>query len=267
MQELIPAYCLGAVDPEERQWVEARLADCPEAAAELQAYQSLSSALLHAVDQVPPPPDLGARLMAAISAEAPAPRPEADGPPAADRGTLRHLDFRRQRLAWMLAAAMLALVVISNVYWLLRMQQFERERQQLSMQVQERENLIRALGGDVGGMGTGRVELADARSQEPSEGRYASLVWSRGATDETWIALLSAHNLPPLDPQMTYQLWLVRGDDRVSAGLFTVNADGNAQYLFNTDQPISAFEAIGVTSEPAGGSPAPTSPPVVLGQL
>lgn len=257
---LIPAYCLGAVDPEERQWIEARLADCPEAALELEEYQSLHGVLHFAVPQLAPPPGLQASLMAAISTET---KPAQPAPPIPQ--TERRKTLLRPRFAWTVAAAMLVLLVICNVYWLLQMRQLNSERDSLTQQIEDRESLIRALGGGDGRLG--RVELADARTNEPPTSSYASLVWSTGATNDTWIALLSAHELPVLDPEMVYQLWLVRGDYRVSAGLFTVNEGGDGQFLFYAEEPIGSFEAIGITPEPMGGSEAPTSPPVVVGQL
>lgn len=73
--------------------------------------------------------------------------------------------------------------------------------------------------------------------------------------------VLRVANLPPLDPAHTYQLWLIEHDeDRRSAALFGADAE-NVLVPLPADFG-SAIKAIGVTVEPAGGSPGPTTPPI-----
>ena len=57
-----------------------------------------------------------------------------------------------------------------------------------------------------------------------------------------------------------YQLWLLRGDGPVSAGTFDVE-DGRA--LVRTDHRIGDFTGVAVTVEPEGGSPQPTTDPIM----
>jgi anti-sigma-K factor RskA len=63
---------------------------------------------------------------------------------------------------------------------------------------------------------------------------------------------------PPEDH--TYQLWLLEGTEPVSGGTFDVD-DGRA--LVEVDRPLEGFDGAAVTVEPDGGSPAPTTDPVM----
>jgi anti-sigma-K factor RskA len=74
-------------------------------------------------------------------------------------------------------------------------------------------------------------------------------------------ALLTFQDVPALDATKTYQLWVISGDQTRSVATLTPDADGTmpetvaAVHLGDT--------ALGVTVEPAGGSPAPTTTPVI----
>lgn len=58
-----------------------------------------------------------------------------------------------------------------------------------------------------------------------------------------------------------YELWQVRGDDAVSAGLFTPDEDGLVREAADVD--LAPGDVVAVTVEPAGGSDAPTTPMIL----
>ena len=77
-----------------------------------------------------------------------------------------------------------------------------------------------------------------------------------------------ADNLDPLQPQKTYQLWLLPatpGSAPVPAGLFKPDANGNATVVMPPLQKGIAARGFGVTVENDGGSKTPTAPIVLLG--
>ena len=81
-------------------------------------------------------------------------------------------------------------------------------------------------------------------------------------------AMLLSSALEP-QPGKDYQLWLIRGDRKISAGLLVAEADAAAT-LARIDPMLLADgtpDAIAVTIEPAGGMPQPTGPIVLLGKL
>lgn len=75
--------------------------------------------------------------------------------------------------------------------------------------------------------------------------------------------VLSVANLPPLTADQTYQAWLIVDGAPVSAGTFAVDGDGAAHHTISGAQP-GAFEAVGVSLEPAGGSDQPTPDQIIL---
>jgi anti-sigma-K factor RskA len=81
-------------------------------------------------------------------------------------------------------------------------------------------------------------------------------------------ALITAHNLPPLSPDRTYQVWLIKGDQRLPSEVFNTSPDGTGRLVVKSDEPFSAFDNIGITVEPAGGRPTPNPDgPIFLGPL
>lgn len=91
------------------------------------------------------------------------------------------------------------------------------------------------------------------------DGGTATAHWSAS----TGKAVLVADGLPSPQAGKTYELWFVRGDAPVSAGVFDVDG-GDATALLAGE--MQAGDAIAVTVEQDGGSPTgqPTSDPVVV---
>lgn len=73
-------------------------------------------------------------------------------------------------------------------------------------------------------------------------------------------AVFVATGLKDLPSDRTYQLWFMRDGPSVSAGTFDVS-DGVA--VLRTSRSPQAFDGAAVTIEPSGGSPQPTTEPVL----
>jgi anti-sigma factor RsiW len=69
--DLIPDYAFGLASEAERRLVEAHLAGCPEAAAQLTEFRQMQDDLRMSVPVIVPPPGLEARLMAAVDKSTP----------------------------------------------------------------------------------------------------------------------------------------------------------------------------------------------------
>lgn len=81
-------------------------------------------------------------------------------------------------------------------------------------------------------------------------------------------ALITVANLPPLSPDLTYQVWLIKGDQRLPSEIFNTASDGSGRLIVKSDEPFSAFDNVGITVEPAGGRPTPNPDgPIFLGPL
>ncbi|MBI5667297.1 MAG: anti-sigma factor [Chloroflexi bacterium] len=236
---LIPDYAFGLTTPEETRLVETNLAACPEAVAQLADYRQLQDEMRLSVPQIEPSPDLEARLMAAIAPAAPAQTPR-----------------RVQPLAWLAAAAIVALA-LTNIYWLVRVNDLTARQAELAAQLQSQNETAFVL--------TSTNHLRWVRLPPEQEGGDATafLMWNA----ESEIGLMYARGFPQPSPGRTYQLWLTQGDQRVSAGTFTVNEEGIGALLFHVTEPIDEYTWARITEEPATGSDQPEGTVIVHGEL
>ncbi|EME61640.1 anti-sigma factor [Amycolatopsis decaplanina] len=74
-----------------------------------------------------------------------------------------------------------------------------------------------------------------------------------------------AGDLPPLAPGKAYQVWLIGASGVHSAGLLAHDGPHRTRPVL-VDLP-GGIDRVGITAEPAGGSPAPTVPAVVMVNL
>jgi anti-sigma-K factor RskA len=79
-------------------------------------------------------------------------------------------------------------------------------------------------------------------------------------------AVLIVQDLPPVPRDRAYQVWLVWGNgQRDNGGVFRVDEQGFGLMYITAPQPFTTYQRVGITEEPAGGSPGPTSPRVIGG--
>ncbi len=77
--------------------------------------------------------------------------------------------------------------------------------------------------------------------------------------------LLVTQGLPNLPASQAYQVWVIRNGQPTSARVFPAGAGG--QLVGELEQGLQDVSTVAVTVEPAGGSPAPTSPVVLAANL
>jgi hypothetical protein len=78
--------------------------------------------------------------------------------------------------------------------------------------------------------------------------------------------LFVASNLAPLDPQKTYELWVIPVDGQpMPAGTFRPDERGFASVVMPELPKGVAAKAFGITVEDAGGSQTPTAPVIMKG--
>lgn len=70
----------------------------------------------------------------------------------------------------------------------------------------------------------------------------------RGTGENTELRL-EAWGLPPCRSEQYYELWLVEGDERVSAGTFTVGESGRVDVTLNAPNFAASYPSVGVTAE------------------
>jgi len=228
--EWLPAFALNCLTDEETAQVAGHLAVCADCREELRAYQSTADELPLALAQVSPRPALKDTLMKEIHSR----RMKAVGIPERP-GKRRWIDyFRRSAPAW--AMALIILLAVGNILLWRRLNQAGPTT---TMRVI-------AMAGTVNAPGAKGTLVMN-----PS-GEYGSLV---------------VDQLAPLDAGHQYQVWLIRDGQRTNGGVFSVNPDGYASLELYSPLPLIQYQAIGITIEPWGGSPGPTGPKVLGGDL
>ncbi len=75
-----------------------------------------------------------------------------------------------------------------------------------------------------------------------------------------------ADDLPVLDDDRTYELWVMDEGGPTSAGLFRPDADGRVEVVLDL-AGVGGAQRLAVTNEPAGGSPGPTGDILATGEL
>jgi hypothetical protein len=233
VDSLLPAYALDAVDDDERDAIEAHLAQSPEADEEVAEFRNAAAMLAFAGGA--PPEGVWDRIESQLG-----PRASSVDAPVVDIDAARAA--RASRIpAWrrLVAVAAVAAVLTGAVVWV-------------------------AARDDSASTPTAAA-LAQQARREPGA-RTATLVDADGNALATAIVLPDGRgylesSLPSLPRGRTYQLWSAGGQQMVSLG------------VLGREPVVVAFAAapgttsLAVTDETAGGAVAPTQAPVAVGDV
>lgn len=199
LDELLGAYALDAVDPDEARRVEDYLEINPRAAAEVQEHREVATML--AFTGMNAPDGVWARIADEIGDEAPAPGPELAKVMSLDEHP------RKRRFAavapWIASAAAAAIVVVVAIGIL---DGSEPPSDPLSAAVEE--------------------ALADRDSITTVLESEASEATAEAVIDQDGHGFVLARDLPTLPDGQTYQLWgIVETGDVISLGIFGPNPE------------------------------------------
>jgi anti-sigma-K factor RskA len=235
----VAAYVLGALDDEERQGYEAHAESCFECREEISFLRVATDALPVSVAQHDAPAALKDRIMTVVNAEAELLR--AAGPEA-DRARVA-APQKRDRRWWQfvprsgLALAASVLLIVGGVT-----------------------GYVLSDGGGSGSTGS-RTVLAEVTFPTAPDATATLVVKGDHST-------LHTQRIPRAGDGRVYQVWLMKKGSKApqpTDALFTVSKNGTA----TVDVPgsLKDVQAVLVTPEPEGGSPAPTSEPVIAASL
>jgi anti-sigma-K factor RskA len=250
-EALLPDYLLRALEPDALRAVTAHLSTCERCRAQLAAYEAVLDHLGHTVPQHEPPAEVRARLLAAARAGPGLPRT------AAEAGRRRQPPGR-PRGAWLLTAANVVLC-LSVGWWTWQVQ---REAARVHQRWQDMQRHLALQHQAFTLIAAPEVRPVVLRSDKP-DSRARGLLLLK---PEDPHAVLIVQDLPPLPPERAYQVWLGWGDrQRDNGGVFRVDEQGFGLMYITAPQPFTTYQRVGITEEPAGGSPGPTSPRVIGG--
>jgi anti-sigma-K factor RskA len=261
LEEALAAYALGALGEAEATAVETHVVGCAACRARAAALTTTVGLLPAACDDFEPPPELKARLLAAVqtaradTATAAPARPPADrardrsAAPAAPTelpATWQGPTARPRRGApgwrWALPTAALLLISLGLGAWNIQLErELGREREVVAV-YQNARQIWRLAGAGPAARATGMLV-------EPAAGA----------------PLLLAHDLPTLPASQAYQAWVIRDGQPISARVFPAGAGG--ELLGELSQDVAGASTVAITVEPAGGSAGPTGPIVLAANL
>ncbi len=229
-------YSLGLLEPGEKAGLEAHLAEgCAACRRQIHEAFALKALLLTQAPEVVPPSRLRRRVLASVGV---------DG-------------FSWTWLAAAVAAAMLVVTLWISLALRGQEQQLAQARQALVDRTAERDRLMQVFT-FLQDPTTRQVNFGEPE-QAPPRG-HVYLNPDRGV-------LLVAANLPPLGAGQTYEMWVIPpGADAVPqpAGLFGSADDGTAVHVLSGPIDVAQIGAVAVSVEPAAGSAAPTTTPIIV---
>ena len=245
-EELLADYLLYALEPGAAQAVTEHLSICARCWAHLTASEAVLDHLAQGVPQRDPPGELGSRLLAAAvertlsTASAPVPQRSP----------------RRPRGAVLLAAANVVFC-LGMGWWTWHVQREAALVHQRWQEVQRHFAIQRQAFTLITAPETRPVVLRSDKAESQAHG----ILLLKPAEPH---AVLIVQDLPPLQRDRAYQLWLGWGDrQRDNGGVFRVDEQGFGLIRIAAPRPFTAYQRVGITEEPAGGSPGPTSSRVI----
>jgi anti-sigma-K factor RskA len=234
--EYLPGYVLGCLEADETQRVVEHLEGCEVCRDELATYQEITGEIAAALVQIEPPKRVKRGLMEKVEENRTAQTSKEND----NSWWMRFLGrFNQVSLTWV--AASMALILILGVSNLLLWRQVQELRAGETAPLQ----VVALSGTDAMPSGTGLIVIS-------GDGKHGTLVVDR---------------LSELAEESDYQLWLIRGEERTSGGVFSVNPEGYGSVYVSSPDPLITYPAFGVTIEPKGGSPGPTGDKVLGGDL
>ncbi len=225
LHTLAGAYALDALPDDDRELFEGHLARCDACAQEVRGLREATAHLAH----------LRAQVLAQIRHVRQLP------PEVPDLAVERRRRARpRSRLAAALAAACLVVALIAGG---------------LAVRSQQELDRTRAAGEAVAAV----LAAPDARTVTgPAAGGTATVVVSRSRGQ----VVFASSGLRRLEKSETYELWLMGPRAVRPAGL--LRPDSNGQTRPVVASPLADADRVGLTVEPASGSPQPTTDPVLV---
>jgi anti-sigma-K factor RskA len=264
IEELLPFYVLDALSDDEKKLVESYLAEHPEARPQVEQLQSGALALPYTVSPVEPPPHVKDALMRRVAADAGA-RGRSSVRDTTSMRTAGEPVRRGIRLEDIFRVLSLGAATIAIIWAFVLNAQVARLQSEiagLNDRVAAQADSLDQIITNLNQSGPSDVVTVSLKGTDVQPGAQGQLI----ADPNENSAVLVISGLPPLEPGKTYQVWLI-GDAPVSAGLLTVDANGQSVLIVTSEESIGSFNSIGISIEPEGGSEQPTGDIVVLSEL
>lgn len=265
----ISAYCLGVVDEEEKKVLDAHFdKGCSECETLRNEMQIVVANLPFSVPAQKPPPQLKEKILASIQTEeVPVKTTLKEPKPGLEKTPLLVLQKTKKRWAQVSWAFAIVFTIIAfswytktlqNKIKLLenQLQLSARLVQELRSELVEQEQIIKVVQSP-------EVRIVDLKGLEPAPMSKGKVLWNPSQNK----AVFYAFDLPQAASDKDYQLWMIRGNQPIDAGILTIDAEGGAVTSIDTISDSANLTAFAVTLEPKGGVPQPTGKMFLLGTV
>ena len=231
MDELYELYVLGALEPEAAAEIEEHVrTQCAYCLQHLQDALPVTAALCALAEPVKPPARLRQRVLASVK------------PEARSRGWLLAISGLGAACAALLA---LALWTSSSL---------RSARAEVANLQAERNQLREAV-----------EILSKSETKTVQFGLAANQPHGRVFVNRNHGLVFVGSQLPELASDRTFELWLIPGQGSPeAAGLFRPNAAGDFVSVRRAPVDTARIQAVAVSVEPQGGSPQPTTKPILI---
>jgi hypothetical protein len=254
LREVYELYALGVLTGEEKMQIESHLAsNCPDCLAGVKQASAFNALLATLPEVVEPPKRLRRRVIASVGAAEPA---------------------NRNWLA-VLALASACLLIAAGVAAMQERRRSEelaearQQNQQASTELRDAREQIRRSTADLAKVEAAMQFLNQPETEQVVFGKGKPLPpRGRVFVNPQQGVLLLASNLPPAPTGKIYEMWLIPASGPPKpAGLFQSDPRNTAIYVLNGPFDRAHTKAVAVTLEPAAGSSAPTSTPIIAAPL
>lgn len=229
-EELLEAYVIGALDPDELSELEKHLSDkCEKCDAILSTLQDVTIRLAESLPEREPDVRLKEKILARIS------------PSETDKKA--PVGFVQKNAGWLAAASLAAVMVIV----LLRMGSLSEDIEVLQTNLLEMEDVTSLLSSP-------GMEFMDLRGIGPNERAFGKVVYDKDKGN----GFVYMYQLPQTPEGMQYQIWVMWDGVPTSAGTFYVEDNGSAVLTLTGLPDPAKIASFDVTLEPEGGLTSPT---------
>jgi anti-sigma-K factor RskA len=291
--EYSAAYVLGVLDGEELREFEAHLASaCPICMQEIANLSEVAGYLPIGLPQSFVAPELKERILftvrlaqvakahfespevagkdvAAGIEDLPLRTPEPAEPERVPSSLAAPRPGRRPWFAFGLAFAILVMLVGFSVYVNSLFTTINHQNEYIATQQTQITSLVSELDrreAILGVLQSRRISIVTMDGLKVNPVGYGKIIWDQSRK----IAILQVSHLPAVPAGKDYQLWVIKDQKPISAGVFAVSNNKEEESFFKV-QPIDLMDTMGinafaVTLEPKGGVPQPTGEMYLLGK-
>ena len=240
LEELLGAYALDAVDPDEANALEVHLRECPRCRDEVVTHREVAASLAH-VGSVAPE-GVWERIAGSLE----------EVPPQLDMARVVAMTPRRPAVSphrWAIAAASVA-AAATSIIGVLGVKLVDQDRRLRTLTAAMDARSLES---------TAMEALVDARARRVQLKALDDELLGEAVMLADGTGYLLKPNLPALPAGRTYQLWAVVGDARISLGVL------GRRPAVTAFKAVADVRALAITDEVAGGVTTTDKPPVVLG--